>query len=48
MKRTQLALGEERAKQQYPIKTMMESGASICFGSDFPVTYIFRLEILIN
>ena len=38
MKRTQSVLGEERSKQQYPIKSMKEAGISVCFGSDFPVT----------
>lgn len=29
----------ERAEQQYPIKDILETGAEISFGSDWPVCY---------
>lgn len=29
--------GEERCKLSFPIKTLMDSGATVCFGSDCPV-----------
>lgn len=31
-------LGEERNNRQYPLRTMVDSGAMISFGSDWPVT----------
>ncbi len=51
MKKTQSTLGEERSLQQYPIKTMKNQGLSICFGSDFPVTFsiiIFHIFIILD
>ncbi|MDR1573563.1 MAG: amidohydrolase family protein [Clostridiales Family XIII bacterium] len=32
-----LAVGEERAKYQWPFKSVLRTGATIAFGTDFPV-----------
>ncbi len=37
-------LGEERSKWQYPIGTLVRSGARVSFGSDWPVTSLKPLE----
>lgn len=31
-------IGMDRTKQQYRIKELIDSGATICFGSDWPVS----------
>ncbi len=33
-----LRLGRERSERCYPIRTLLESGATLTFGSDWPVT----------
>jgi predicted amidohydrolase YtcJ len=32
-----LAVGEERAKYQWPFKSLLRAGATLAFGTDFPV-----------
>ena len=39
-------LGAERNNRQYPLRTMLNSGAMISFGSDWPVTSHVPLEAL--
>ncbi len=39
-------LGPDRAKWQYPIKTLLEDGAAVSFGSDWPVTTQRPLDCL--
>jgi len=39
-------LGEERNNRQYPLRTMLDSGAMISFGSDWPVTSHVPLQAL--
>ena len=39
-------LGEERNNRQYPLRTMLNAGATISFGSDWPVTSHVPLEAL--
>jgi predicted amidohydrolase YtcJ len=35
---TEPRLGPERAQRQYPLRTLVRSGAAVTFGSDWPVT----------
>ena len=37
-------LGEERSRWQYPIGSMVRSGAKVSFGSDWPVTSLNPME----
>ena len=37
-------LGEQRNNRQYPLRTMLDAGAMISFGSDWPVTSQLPLE----
>ncbi|WP_144589821.1 amidohydrolase family protein, partial [Brevibacterium casei] len=37
-------LGEERADQQYRMRTILDSGAVLAFGSDWPVSSGSPLE----
>ena len=39
-------LGEQRNNRQYPLRTMLEAGAMISYGSDWPVTSQVPLEAL--
>ncbi len=39
-------LGQERAQWQYPIKSLLNDGAAISFGSDWPVTSQKPLECM--
>ncbi|WP_090475443.1 amidohydrolase [Nakamurella panacisegetis] len=41
-------IGPERAALQYPIRTVLESGASVTFGSDWPVTDVEPLAGLVT
>jgi predicted amidohydrolase YtcJ len=37
-------LGQERARNQYPVKTLSDHGAHVCFGSDWFVSSIDPLQ----
>lgn len=41
-------IGPERAALQYPIRTVLESGATVSFGSDWPVTEVAPLAGLVT
>jgi hypothetical protein len=41
---TEPRLGPERSARQYPIATMLASGAAVSFGSDWPVSSMVPLE----
>ena len=43
MKMTQQRLGPERSKLQYPIRTLLDNGTRVCFGSDWPVSSLIPL-----
>ena len=34
-----MRLGEERCRYEWPFKSLLETGATIAFGTDFPVVY---------
>lgn len=38
-------LGEERAWQQYPIKSFRDAGATVCFHTDYPVNPIMDVSL---
>src|SRR5690348_4865903 len=46
MQNTKNILGEERSKWQYPIRTFIDSGVKVAFGSDWPVSEVNPLLII--
>ncbi|KAH3761818.1 amidohydrolase family protein [Pelomyxa schiedti] len=44
MKTTQTVLGPLRSSQQYPIRSILESGGKLCCGSDWPVSSLNPLD----